>query len=92
MNARTASGDTPLHMACKLSNFELVELLTTMPETFVDIEDSKGYTPLHFAAQTGNLKIIQHLCKNKEANPLIPNISRQTPRDLAGDLAIKTYL
>jgi ankyrin repeat protein len=45
-------------MACKLSNFELVELLTTMPETFVDIEDSKGNTPLHFAAQTGNLKII----------------------------------
>jgi ankyrin repeat protein len=79
-------------MACKLSNFELVELLTTMPETFVDIEDSKGYTPLHFAAQTGNLKIIQHLCKNKEANPLIPNMSRQTPRDLSGDLAIKTYL
>ena len=58
----------------------------------MDIEDSRGNTPLHFAAQTGSLKIIQHLCKNREAIPLIPNIQRQTPRDLAGDAAIKAYL
>lgn len=58
VNARTQSGETPMHIACKLSNFDIVTLLSELPETFIDIEDAKGNTPLHYAATVGNLKII----------------------------------
>ena len=47
-----------MHIACKLSNFDIVTLLSELPETFIDIEDAKGNTPLHYAATVGNLKII----------------------------------
>lgn len=70
----------------------MVDLLTQLPETFVDIEDGKGNNPLHYAAQTGNIKICQYLCKTREANPLLTNFQRQLPRDMTTDTTLKAYL
>lgn len=58
----------------------------------MDIEDAKGNSPLHYAAQAGNLKIIYHLCKTRDANPMISNFQNQIPRAMASDAAIRTYL
>jgi ankyrin repeat protein len=89
LNARTQSGETALHLCCKSGNFDIVRTLTRMPETFVDIEDSRGNTPLHFAALSNSMKVVAHLTKTCKANPSIHNYLKQRPRDVTTDMGIK---
>ncbi|KAL0240762.1 hypothetical protein GEMRC1_005998 [Eukaryota sp. GEM-RC1] len=56
-SAADHSGKSPLHYACKLGNFTLVEFLLTLGVP-VDIRDSEfGQVPLHFAARYGHLEV-----------------------------------
>ena len=89
INARTQQGETALHICCRLANFEIIKILTKLPETFVDIEDSRGNTPLHFAALSNSLKVITYLTKTCKANPTILNYLKQRPRDMSSDTTIK---
>ena len=73
VNARSQLGETPLHLACKLQSLDIVKLLTSLEEIFVDIEDNKGNTPLHFAVASQQVQIISHLTKQCRANPSIVN-------------------
>lgn len=59
---RNRDGDTPLIIAAKKNNSEIVGLLLESTHNIdVDFADSKGLTPLHFAGIKDNLKIVQML-------------------------------
>lgn len=89
VNQRTSTGETALHLSCRVANFDIVKALTKLQETFVDIQDAEGNTPMHFAAMSNTLKIVQHLTKNCKGNPSILNNRRQKPRDVTTDQTLK---
>ena len=69
LNTKNSNGDTPLHVAVKNRNFEIVEFLV-----FTGIEkepvNNQGITPLCIACELGYLNISQflivHGCKKKD--------------------------
>jgi len=52
-NSNVFFGDTPLHFASTLNNYELIELLFCYKGD-IHARNFAGYTPLHVAAQHGN--------------------------------------
>lgn len=74
--------ETPLHVACYLSNASVVELLLKQPGVDLDGLNIDGYTPLMNAARKGNGKIIMLLLE-KGANPKVMNGRRETAMDFA---------
>ena len=76
INSRSQQGYTPLHICCRLGQYEFVKILTKVPDIFVDIEDNIGNTPLHYATLSNQGKIVSHLVKNCKANPCIHNCQK----------------
>lgn len=59
INARDASGQTPLHLACERGDSVCVKELLEESQARTDIKDRNGETPMHFAAKQDSPAIIQ---------------------------------
>ncbi|KAF6032477.1 FAM220A [Bugula neritina] len=70
VNRPCDTGNSPLHVAVNLGNYNLIQLLLNMPDIQVDRENSQcdGATPLHLAILHGSADTVRMLLKAK-ANP-----------------------
>ncbi|XP_061182490.1 ankyrin-1-like [Saccostrea echinata] len=66
INSRDHMGSTPLHIATKCGNVEMVEKLLESGASVFE-EDLRGFLPLHVASTQGHTKIVQ-LLLNKGCN------------------------
>ncbi len=66
LNIQDENGKTPLILASKRNNVEIVQFLTS-DSVMADlgIKDKSGMTALHYASLRGHLPIVQHLFKVK---------------------------
>ncbi|XP_074521107.1 85/88 kDa calcium-independent phospholipase A2 isoform X3 [Halichoeres trimaculatus] len=62
INARDASGQTPLHLACERGDIVCVTELLEESQARTDIKDHNGETAMHCAAKQDSAAIIQVLC------------------------------
>lgn len=87
-----ASNDTrlPIHNACQVGCFEIVELILNSTEDIadngyqsqfkqIDLGDNSGETPLALAVNIGSTKIVEMLLENHNANPSIADSSHTYP-------------
>ena len=73
VNACDANGETPLHIAVRLRNVTIVEMLlernANPNSTSYACTDFGGYTPLHYACESGSNRIVKLLLsKNASVN------------------------
>ena len=74
-------GLSPLHIASRYGNFEIVKILVCNKAS-VDLENAIGVTPLHLAAKNNHLKCAQLLLLSGAAASK-PTRSLCTPREYA---------
>eukprot|EP01038_Epipyxis_sp_PR26KG_P010201 gene10201-13725_t len=74
---------TPLHIAVRQSNAQLVSLL--VESSIVNVQDQWGFSPLHYAVIVHNRQIVQLLLSNG-ASAVISSKNGSTPLDLANSL------
>ena len=73
INAKDDNGDTPIHLAANLNNFEVLILLIARSASinvearsaWINVQNKQGYTPLHFAARFCNVDVMNHLIENE---------------------------
>ena len=53
---------SPLHIACRLGNFEIVRKLVDAGAN-IDASDGKSRSPLHFACWCGHKEIVDYLIR-----------------------------
>ena len=61
------SSETPLHLAAKIGQIEIVELLINSGAN-INQGDINGATPLHLAAREGHLDVVKALLANKRVD------------------------
>jgi ankyrin repeat protein len=81
INTLTPEGDTPLVIAAKNNNDNLVALLLTKPEINVNARDRGGHTPLMHAALNENNSVVAMLLQHG-AHPCVCNNQKATALDL----------
>jgi len=59
INARSGSGQTPLHLACERGDSACVRQLLEESQARTDIRDRHGETPMHCAAKQDTPAVIQ---------------------------------
>ena len=59
-NCRDNKGRTPLHLACKHGNFNILKYLTSKQHS-IDLQDFKGLSPSHLASKHGQYNVVQYL-------------------------------
>ena len=87
VNSTTASGYTPLHIACIESNKNIVKYLLNVLNCNPDIQTSSGDTALHLICKTANCwkdkDLLRYLLKKKHCNPDTQNANGETPLHIA---------
>ncbi|GAA6221689.1 85/88 kDa calcium-independent phospholipase A2 isoform X2 [Lates japonicus] len=83
INARDASGQTPLHLACERGDAVCVKELLEESQARTDIKDRNGETPMHCAAKQDSPAIIQVLCSRLCSGVNELNNSGDTPLHVA---------
>uniref|UniRef100_A0A3Q0R4S7 phospholipase A2 n=1 Tax=Amphilophus citrinellus TaxID=61819 RepID=A0A3Q0R4S7_AMPCI len=83
INARDASGQTPLHLACERSDVTCVKELLEESQARTDIKDRSGETPIHYAAKHDSSVIIQVLCSRLCSGVNELNSNGETPLHVA---------
>ncbi|XP_071359714.1 85/88 kDa calcium-independent phospholipase A2 isoform X2 [Trachinotus anak] len=83
INARDASGQTPLHLACERGDLVCVKELLEESQARTDIKDRNGETPMHCAAKQDAPQIIQALCSRLCLGVNELNSSGETPLHVA---------
>lgn len=83
INARDASGQTPLHLACERGDLACVKELLEESQARTDIRDRNGETPMHCAAKQDSPIIIQTLCSRLCSGVNELNGNGETPLHVA---------
>ncbi|XP_070776704.1 85/88 kDa calcium-independent phospholipase A2 [Enoplosus armatus] len=83
INARDASGQTPLHLACERGDLACVTELLDESQARTDIKDRNGETPMHCAAKQDSPAIIQVLCSRLCSGVNELNNNGETPLHVA---------
>ncbi len=81
INGVTSTGETPLHLAAKAGNEEMVRTLIEAG-ALVDLPDRHGWTALAIATKNGHLQISDYLLKH-HANPVFGDKFWAQPLTLA---------
>ncbi|XP_063736825.1 85/88 kDa calcium-independent phospholipase A2 isoform X3 [Eleginops maclovinus] len=83
INARDASGQTPLHRACERGDTACVTELLEESQARTDIKDQDGETPMHCAAKHDTPAIIQVMCSRMCSGVNELNNHGETPLHVA---------
>ncbi|XP_041641871.1 85/88 kDa calcium-independent phospholipase A2 isoform X2 [Cheilinus undulatus] len=83
INARDASGQTPLHLACERVDSVCVTELLEESQARTDIKDRNGDTPMHVAAKQDSPAVIQVLCSRLCSGVNELNNNGETPLHVA---------
>ena len=81
VNAKTAAGYTPLHLAALKGHVDVVDFLLKHGAE-IDPVSTDGDTPLHLAAASGNVAVVRHLL-DEGADRSIRDFSGSTPYNVA---------
>ncbi|ERE85133.1 calcium-independent phospholipase A2-like protein, partial [Cricetulus griseus] len=76
-------GCTPLHLACRKGDSEILVELVQYCHAQMDVTDNKGETAFHYAVQGDNSQVLQLLGKNASAGLNQVNKQGLTPLHLA---------
>ncbi|XP_047405581.1 85/88 kDa calcium-independent phospholipase A2 isoform X3 [Sciurus carolinensis] len=79
-------GCTPLHLACRKGDGEILVELVQYCHAQMDVTDNKGETAFHYAVQGDNSQVLQLLGKNASAGLNQVNNQGLTPLHLACQL------
>nr|XP_031527588.1 85/88 kDa calcium-independent phospholipase A2 isoform X3 [Vicugna pacos] len=79
-------GCTPLHLACRKGDGEILMELVQYCHAQMDVTDSNGETAFHYAVQSDNSQVLQLLGKNASAGLNQLNNQGLTPLHLACQL------
>ncbi|XP_069545676.1 85/88 kDa calcium-independent phospholipase A2 isoform X1 [Brachyistius frenatus] len=83
INARNASGQTPLHLACERGDLACVKELLEESQARTDIRDRNGDTPMHCASKQESPVIVQVLCSRLCSGVNELNDNGETPLHVA---------
>ncbi|CAL8332477.1 unnamed protein product [Lota lota] len=83
LNARDASGQTPLHVACERGDVVCVRELLEESQARTDIADHNGETPMHYAAKQETAAVVKVLCSRLCAGVNELNAAGETPLHVA---------
>ncbi|XP_072240776.1 85/88 kDa calcium-independent phospholipase A2 isoform X3 [Leuresthes tenuis] len=83
INARDASGQTPLHLACERGDLACVKELLEESQARTDIKNHNGETPMHYAAKQDTPVIVQVLCSRLCSGVNELNKNGETPLHVA---------
>ncbi|XP_066866299.1 85/88 kDa calcium-independent phospholipase A2 isoform X3 [Kogia breviceps] len=79
-------GCTPLHLACRKGDWEILVELVQYCHAQMDVTDNNGETAFHYAVQSDNSQVLQLLGKNASAGLNQVNHQGLTPLHLACQL------
>ncbi|XP_044939818.1 85/88 kDa calcium-independent phospholipase A2 isoform X5 [Mustela putorius furo] len=82
-NRENEEGCTPLHLACRKGDGEILVELVQYCHAQMDVTDNNGETAFHYAVQGDNAQVLQLLGKNASAGLNRVNNQGQTPLHLA---------
>ncbi|XP_041611995.1 85/88 kDa calcium-independent phospholipase A2 isoform X2 [Vulpes lagopus] len=82
-NRENEEGCTPLHLACRKGDGEILVELVQYCHAQMDVTDNNGETAFHYAVQGDNSQVLQLLGKNASAGLNRVNNQGQTPLHLA---------
>ena len=77
--AKSAHGDTPLHVAAYFGHKNIVEYMIVEEDFDVEIKNNYENTPLHRAANQGHLNVVKYLVEEKKSDPMAVCRWRRTP-------------
>ncbi|XP_059968564.1 85/88 kDa calcium-independent phospholipase A2 isoform X4 [Mesoplodon densirostris] len=85
-NRENEEGCTPLHLACRKGDWEILVELVQYCHAQMDVTSNNGETAFHYAVQSDNSQVLQFLGKNASAGLNQVNNQGLTPLHLACQL------
>ena len=86
VNAKTAIGRTPLHLAVLRTHLSVAEVLLSRG-ALLNAQDLDGNTPLHLAVKTDSPSVVRWLCAQRP-DPRVLNGKGLSPLDVAESFAV----
>ena len=93
MNIPDDTGELAIHIACRRSSLDVVELISNYTHDINATAEKSGDTPLHIACRKQTMRFVKYLIEKKQCNPNIPNDNGELPlhiacREQANEIAI----